>query len=187
MRSEAARTAILTATSSLIERLGYDRVTIEGIASEAGVGKQTIYRWWPSKSAVVAECLLEGALIPETFEPQDTGDLAADLSEWLERALGFVSTHHSLLHSLIGAAVENEEVGQRLYERLGASPEVLAERLRVAQAAGQLRAGVSVEQLVDAIVGMLIARLLFGAPIRSDDAHGFIDLILHGATPNRPQ
>jgi AcrR family transcriptional regulator len=67
VRSEAARTAVLAATSSLIERLGYERVTIEGIASEAGVGKQTIYRWWPSKSAVVAECLLEGALLPETF------------------------------------------------------------------------------------------------------------------------
>src|SRR5690606_9126745 len=115
-RSQAARAAILAATSSLIERLGYDRVTIEGIASAAGVGKQTIYRWWPSKSAVVAECLLEGALLPETYAPPDTGDIGADLTEWLQRVFDFIAApgHEAMLRSLIAAAVDNPEVGEHL-------------------------------------------------------------------------
>src|SRR5690348_8569674 len=75
VRSEQARSAILAATAQLIARHGYDHVSIEGIAHEAGVGKQTIYRWWPSKSAVVAECLLEGLLIPDAFVPPDTESL----------------------------------------------------------------------------------------------------------------
>ncbi len=185
VRSQAARSAILAATSTLIERFGYDRMTMEGIASEAGVGKQTIYRWWPSKSAVVAECLLEGALIPETFAPNDTGDIAADLTEWLERILTFLSApaHETLVRSLIGAAVDNAEVGQRLGERLGASPDVLTERLQAAFTAAQLRPGVTVPLLVDALIGMIVARLLLRSPPAPSDAHAFVSLLLQGAAP----
>lgn len=183
VRSQAARAAILGATSSLIERFGYDRMTMEGIASEAGVGKQTIYRWWPSKSAVVAECLLEGALIPETFAPDDTGDLEADLTEWLHRVLSFLGApaHETMVRSLIGAAVDNAEVGRRLGERLGASPDVLTERLQTALAAAQLRPGVTVQLLVDAIVGMIVIRLLLRTLPAPEQAQGFVALLLQGA------
>ena len=114
-RSQTARAAILAAASSLVERLGYDRVTMEGIASEAGVGKQTIYRWWPSKSAVVAECLVEGALLPEAYVPHDTGDIVADLTEWLQRVFDFIAAprHETMLRSLIAAAVDNPEIGEQ--------------------------------------------------------------------------
>jgi AcrR family transcriptional regulator len=50
VRSEAAREAILSATVRLIHARGYDHLTIEGVAKEAHVGKQTIYRWWPSSA-----------------------------------------------------------------------------------------------------------------------------------------
>jgi AcrR family transcriptional regulator len=183
VRSEVARSAILAATSSLIERFGYDRVTIEGIASEAGVGKQTIYRWWPSKSAVVAECLFEGVLLPETYAPANTGDLAVDLMEWLERILAFVSVpaHEALIRSLIGAAVENAAVGDRLQQRLGASPDVLTERLRAALDGGQLRPGTSVQVVADALVGSILNRILLRPEPRPDEAHALVDLVLNGA------
>lgn len=40
---------------------GYEAVTIEGLAADAEVSKQTIYRWWPSKAAILGEALLEGS------------------------------------------------------------------------------------------------------------------------------
>ena len=49
VRSAAAREAILAATAKMFQEQGYDQLSIEGIAREAGVGKQTIYRWWGSK------------------------------------------------------------------------------------------------------------------------------------------
>ncbi|HEY6740654.1 MAG TPA: TetR/AcrR family transcriptional regulator [Actinopolymorphaceae bacterium] len=183
VRSQVARAAILSATSRLIEEVGYDQVTIEGIASAAGVGKQTIYRWWPSKSAVVAECLLEGALIPDTFAPPDTGDVVADLTAWLQRVFTFVGVpaHEAMLRSLIGAAVENAEVGERLGDRLGASPDVLAERLHHALEAGQLEPGTSVRMLTDTFVGMILTRLLFRSTPRPEEAREFVELVLRGA------
>ena len=58
-RNERSRRAILDATVALIGELGYEQVSIEAIAKRAGVGKQTIYRWWPSKGAVALEALDE--------------------------------------------------------------------------------------------------------------------------------
>ena len=61
---------------------GYAAVTIEGLAAEAGVSKQTIYRWWPSKAAILGEALLEGSLPGGDVEVPFTDDLAADLRAW---------------------------------------------------------------------------------------------------------
>ena len=59
-RSEAARQAILTAAQEELLARGVGELTIEGIAARAGVGKQTIYRWWPSKADVVLEAMRAG-------------------------------------------------------------------------------------------------------------------------------
>jgi AcrR family transcriptional regulator len=69
-RSERAHKAIIEATGRLLREIGYHDLTIESIASAAGVGKATIYRWWPSKAAVVLDTLI--AALPE---PRPTGDL----------------------------------------------------------------------------------------------------------------
>jgi AcrR family transcriptional regulator len=181
-RSQAARSAILAAAASMVQRSGYDRVTMEGIASEAGVGKQTIYRWWPSKSAVIAECLLEGALLPESFGPPDTGDIRADLTEWLRQVFDFVAVpdHKAMLRSLIAAAVDNPDVGEYLSDRLGASSDIVTPRLDAALAAGELRSDTSTQVLIDAVIGVIFSRLLLPTPARSDDARVFVDLIMHG-------
>ena len=76
-RNEAAQEAILDATFRLLSHPG-EAVTIDAIAAEAGVGRQTIYRWWPSKGAVVADALARHAqvVVPE----RDTGSFAKDLA-----------------------------------------------------------------------------------------------------------
>src|SRR3954468_16171811 len=84
-RSQRSRRAIYDAALALVAEAGYQKTTIEGIAARAGVGKQTIYRWWPSRAAVLLEAFVDlneraaeavgeiAAAIP------DTGDLVADL------------------------------------------------------------------------------------------------------------
>jgi AcrR family transcriptional regulator len=64
-RSEASRRSILDATLRLLEdeNMTVKALSIEAIAREAGVGKTTIYRWWPSKSAVVIDAFMENHLV----------------------------------------------------------------------------------------------------------------------------
>ena len=161
MRSTAAREAILDATARLFHNRGYDRLTIEGIAKEAGVGKQTIYRWWPSRGALIGECLAEGRLIPVDFVVPDTGNLAADVETWLRSVLSILDAPEggALLRSLVAAATEDAGVGAHLGESLGVE-KYLAERLRGGIRDGQLAADAPVEQIGRAILGAIVVEAL---------------------------
>ena len=161
MRSTAAREAILDATARLFHNQGYDRLTIEGLAKEAGVGKQTIYRWWPSRGALIGECLVEGRLIPVDFVVPDTGDLADDVETWLRSVLSILEAPEggALLRSLVAAATEDAGVGAHLGESLGVE-KYLAERIRGGIRDGQLAPDAPVEQLGRAILGAIIVESL---------------------------
>lgn len=161
MRSTAAREAILDATAQLFHNKGYDRLTIEGIAKQAGVGKQTIYRWWPSRGALIGECLAEGRLIPVDFVVPDTGDLVADVDTWLRSVLSILDAPEggALLRSLVAAATEDAGVGAHLGESLGVE-KYLSERLRGGIRDGQLSADAPVEQVGRAILGAIIVESL---------------------------
>lgn len=156
-RSEAARESILDATARLFREQGYDHLTIEGIAREAGVGKQTIYRWWPSRGALIADCLIEGRMFPVDFEVPDTGDLVADVESWLGDIIAILRepSGSALLRSLVGAAAEDAGVGDQLSASLGVERH-LAARLHAGIRDGQLTASAPVEQLGDAILGAII-------------------------------
>ena len=175
----AARLAILEATARLFAARGYDHLTIEGVAHEAGVGKQTIYRWWPSKSALVADCLLEGLLLPNRLGPPDTGDIRADLVTWLDEIFDLVTQPigESLILSLIAAAAENPDVGRRLYESMGATS-ALVERFEAAIAASEIRDDAPVQEIGEALMGPLIVRMLSRSPITPGTAERLVDVVL---------
>lgn len=137
-RSESSRRAILTATAELCSEDGYGRLTIEAIATRAGVSKKTIYRWWPSKGAVVLELLDEAASV--AVDPPDTGDLATDLRALLTEVIGLLTPpHNSPAIGLIAEALHDPDLARDLRERL-IQPRIATfkERLRRAQETGQL-------------------------------------------------
>ena len=161
VRSAAAREAILAATARLFQRHGYDHLTIEGIAKEAGVGKQTIYRWWPSRGALIADCLVDGRLFSVDFVVPDTGDLLRDVEDWLNSMLAIVDTPDgaAIMRSLVAAAADDTGVGNHLSVSLGVDRE-LADRLAVGIRDGQLPEGTPVEVLGQAILGAMIMQAL---------------------------
>ncbi|MCS5713950.1 TetR/AcrR family transcriptional regulator [Herbiconiux sp. CPCC 205716] len=183
VRSAAAREAILAATARLLVDEGWDRLTIEGIARDAGVGKQTIYRWWPSKGALVAECLLDGRFFPVEPVVRDTGDLRRDLREWLTPVLHFLNspTGRSLVNSLVAAATGEAGVGAHLSEAFGAD-RLLADRLRAAVGAGELPPDAPVDELGNAVLGLLIFEVLSKDEI---DVTAFLRLVEYLLGPRR--
>jgi AcrR family transcriptional regulator len=114
-RSEKSRTAIVTATRELLLERGFDGLTIEAVAARAGVGKQTIYRWWPTRPALVADVMLEDA--DKILASVDhTDDLAADLVGWVRKLTATLTTDRgaAMLRTLTVAGMEHEETAVKL-------------------------------------------------------------------------
>ena len=86
-RSVAARAAILDAALSLLRQRTYAEVSCDTIAAEAGVGKQTIYRWWNNKADVVLDALSEHA---RAVTAPETGSLEGDVRAFFEATFRLV-------------------------------------------------------------------------------------------------
>jgi len=181
VRSEAARRAILAATAALFAEGGYDHLTIEGVARRAGVGKQTIYRWWSSKGDIIAEAILEGHLLDGRRHLPDTGDARADLAAWLTDLFTLRASHdgEGLLRSFVAAAAGSAETGRRLRAAILAAP--LMERL--SQALGGTT-GPRLEAAAEALLGAVILRALSREDFDADDMHTLVDVIV-GGPPRR--
>src|SRR5690606_26897196 len=74
-RSEESRRAILDATRRLLTHVPIAKISIEAIAKKAGVGKTTIYRWWPNKQSVVMEAVFSQPgfqnMVPQAGNPTE--------------------------------------------------------------------------------------------------------------------
>ncbi|MGE0215241.1 TetR/AcrR family transcriptional regulator [Mycolicibacterium sp.] len=156
-RSERSRTAIVTATRELLLQRGFDKLSIEAVAARAGVGKQTIYRWWPSRHALVADVILEDA--DKILRPiARTGDVADDLCAWARTLASALTTArgNAMLRILTTAGMEHPDTAARL--RTGFSlPLHDAVRGRLTDAGVPATAA---QDAADAIVGGIVYAIL---------------------------
>ncbi len=122
-RSQEAERAIVDATLESLAEQGYQKLSIEGIAARAGVGKATIYRRWSDKASLVIDAVRQrGELAPV---PERTGDLAADFRAMLELSLRCLSGPDGALISVFCAERLRHPELAEAFER-----ECLAERRR---------------------------------------------------------
>ncbi|CUU58956.1 DNA-binding transcriptional regulator, AcrR family [Parafrankia irregularis] len=183
-RSDQADRAILGAAADLLTSVGYERLSVEGIAARAGVAKQTIYRRWPSKAAVVAQAVLAAQSGVAIAPPADTGDLRADLQEWaLQYGLWLADPVVSaMIRGLVAAAVDSQTNATRLYDHL-ADPIRTAILSRLTQEAerGTLRKDADLDALIDAILGTMLYRVL--SSLTDDpkpDLGGLVNILVDG-------
>ena len=195
-RSERSRRAIYDAALALVVEVGYPRTTIEGIAARAGVGKQTIYRWWPSKADVLMEAFLDLAersareAGEQPYSIPDTGDLAADLKAVLRATVDELQdpAFDAPSRALAAEGLVNEELGRQYVAKLlEPSLQLYVERLRSAQKAGQVRPDVDPRIALELFVSPLAQRWLqYTGPISHDYTDTLVDYALYGIAP-RPQ
>lgn len=116
-RSEAAREAVLRAADDLLVEKGFAGVTVEGIAKAAGVAKQTIYRWWNSKTDVLLDAFLDDAATD--LEPTDTGSLESDLRAHLRSTAHFLTDDDAgaVYRALVGHAQHDPEFARTFRAR----------------------------------------------------------------------
>lgn len=187
-RSDRSRRAILDAALALVSEVGYNKLTIEAIAARAGVGKQTIYRWWPSKAAVLLDASL--ALFGDAEREADwtgfpdTGDLAADLKLVLRVTVDQFNDekYAAPTRALTAAGATDAELSARFAEQLLEPQLALYEtRLRAARDAGQLAPDADLRLTVEMLVGPLTYRwLMRTGPLTHAFADGLVDRVLGG-------
>ncbi|ARF80067.1 TetR/AcrR family transcriptional regulator [Kitasatospora aureofaciens] len=181
-RSERARAAVLTAAAELVAEVGYGKLTIEAIAARAGVGKQTIYRWWPSKGAVVFDAFLAVNQHEGGLALPDTGDLAADLRAVLRPTSDELTdpradrTYRAIIAELLNDPVLHSEYRTRLLDPL---LEVTRDRLRAAREAGQLAPDADLDLAVELVYGPLYYRWQYRlGPLTHEHADRLVDAAL---------
>jgi AcrR family transcriptional regulator len=160
-RSEAARVAVLEAADDLLVERGFAGVTIEGIAARAGVAKQTIYRWWTSKTAILFDALLTDAA--EHFTPPDHGDLGSDLRGHLRQIATFLTATDAgvVCRALAGQAQHDPEVATRFQsDFVGPQRDRDREPFLRAQRRGELSQAEDIDLAVDQLVGPIYYRVL---------------------------
>lgn len=166
-RSAQADRAILEAALALLARQGYDGMTMEAVAEEAGVGKATVYRRYRDKAdlATAAVAMLKAQ---EPFAVSD--DVRADLVAHLQR---FRRVVESMGTSMVGTLLLQEERNPALMAQFRArvvlpGREAACTRLRQAQAEGQVDPDADLETALDALVGSYWARHLARGPVGPD-------------------
>jgi AcrR family transcriptional regulator len=160
-RSESARRAILHAADDLLVELGFAGVTVEGIAARAGVGKQTIYRWWRSKVEVLLDCLLEDTA--EELPLPDTGHVDKDLRLRLRQISMFLTRSDAgqVLRALVGEAQHDEAMASAFRTRyLRVSRDRDRSILERGVERGELPAGLDLNAVLDQLVGPVYYRVL---------------------------
>jgi AcrR family transcriptional regulator len=188
-RSERSRRAILAATRELIVELGYAKVSIDAIAARAGVGKQTIYRWWPAKGAVVFDSVLELSADPsgEVAALPDTGDLEADLRLVMRATVAeFADPAFEAPIRALNTEIANDPELAALYRERLAAPvdEAKKDRLRSAQRAGRLAPDADLDLMLEVLYAPLYQRwLLRTGPLTESYADALVAAALKAFRP----
>jgi AcrR family transcriptional regulator len=174
-RDENARLAVLHAADDLLVERGFGGVTIEGIAARAGVAKQTIYRWWPSKVDILLDTLIEDA--SSQLSVPATGSALDSTRRYLRSLARFLTKEPAgrVLLALIGEAQHDPEMA-RTFRRRYLDPQRRSERemLERGITCGELTSEFDIDAVLDALCGPLFYRALAGASIPRSFIDGLI-------------
>ena len=161
-RCEVARKRILEAALESLDEVGFANTTTDLIAERAGASKATIYRWWPTKAALLLEALRD--IVAQELPFPDTSNLKEDVRQQLRNFIKLLTGRRGgVLKSFIAAAQSDTEVAAAfrnvwVIPRRAEAKAVLEKH----QEAGRLPAAVDLELLLDVLYGPLYFRLLAG-------------------------
>jgi len=178
---------VLAAAVRLLREADHGPLTLPVIAAAAGVGRQTVYRWWSTPGEVLLEALAEQARAQ--VPTPDTGSLAEDLRVFLERTLLGAADPATapVLRGLAREAARDEQSAELL--RTFTATRRAALRGLLVRHADRLAPETDVDLLVDQAYGLLWYRLLIGhAPLDGDTARRLADGLVAsaGAAPSGP-
>ncbi|ADD43028.1 TetR/AcrR family transcriptional regulator [Stackebrandtia nassauensis] len=178
-RSDSARLAVLHAADDLLAEKGFSGVTIEGIATRAGVAKQTVYRWWKSKVDILIDTLVDDADTNLAWPPEDEDPPVVRLRHHLGRVNAFLTQPAGqVLRALLGHAQLDPAAAAHFAQRFG-DPQRERDQAGMATILDLPRTHPKVAFAVSVALGPLYHRLLTGqAPLDESELDELTTMVL---------
>jgi len=191
-RPAATDRSILKATIELLAEVGADATTVDAIARRSGSAKTTIYRRWPSREAIILDAL-RAAVRGSNETVEAAHELGVSLGSMVRisahNILGLVQNSvfreafPTIAHELLGETDLGNRFRASVFEPIRANTKA---RLGEAIARGEIRHGLDLDLVIDAVNGAMLYRALVGEPIDPSVADALTDLILSGAAATSP-
>jgi AcrR family transcriptional regulator len=184
-RSVTADRSILSAALDLFIADGYQGMSIEHVAAQAGVGKATIYRRWPSKEALITDAV---SSFSEELTVPDTGSARDDMLDLARQIVKLASSSPSgrCFARMAGEMGTNPELAKVYKDKVIAHRRtIVGEVITRGIERGELRKDLDVDLVIDMLVGPLLYRALIkrAAPTETRRiASRLIDTLLVGIT-----
>ncbi|SRR5579862_9155810 len=186
-RSQEARKAILESTLQLLQKTGFTDLSIEAIAARAGVGKATVYRWWPNKAELVMEAFVTA--VEAELRIPTSGSAEKVIREQMKRWTRiFNSPLGKVIATVIGAGQSDPEM-LRAFQRQYVEPRRTEARklLREAMRTGEIRSNLDPDTILDILYGPLYMRLLLRHAELNSELPGLVfDIVMPGLRPVDP-
>ena len=160
-RSEESRQSILHSTLKLLRQDGgFAELSIEAIAADANVGKTTVYRWWPTKAALVADAFSASA--DDELRFPNTGSVQKDMSLQMRQLIRvFRSKRGKVVAALLAGGQSDPELIAAFRERfLWPRRKQAYQTLRRGIDRGELPAGSDLDLILDSLYGPIYMRFL---------------------------
>lgn len=181
-RAARVRSAVLAATSSLLAEVGYEKMSMDEVATRAGVHKTTVYRRWPTKAQLVFDAV---RLRADTNVPvPDTGSLRGDLEALARSVVANLSSDVGTQYSrtLVAAAATSTELAESMHTFWAQRFAATARVVEAAVERGELPPDLDPSVVIQTLVGPIWLRvLLTGEPISNDLADQVAALVAAGA------
>jgi AcrR family transcriptional regulator len=180
-RDPEADGRILAAASSLILVRGFDSMTVDEVASSAGVGKATVYRRWARKEDLAVAAMEQ--LYRDEMPAPDTGSLREDLREMYTSLLAFVNspTGTDYIRTTIKESMRDSRIAMLYREASGRAEQSAVDVFERAKLRGEVRDDVPLDTVVQFLAGMVAMRAVSGQEMPGlEEVDRLVELVLSG-------
>jgi AcrR family transcriptional regulator len=159
---------LLAVTLRLLQEHGYDRLTVDAVASAARASKATVYRRWPSKAELVLAAFIEG--VRQVAVPPETGTLRGDLLRLGELVCQEAHEHASTIRAVLVEVSRNPALNDVMqHQFIDQRKALIRHVLREALDRGEIDDDAITDELWDLLPGYLIFRSII--PNRPPTGH----------------
>ncbi|MDT0346925.1 TetR/AcrR family transcriptional regulator [Streptomyces litchfieldiae] len=171
---QARQDQLLSITLDVLRETGYDRLTIDEVVARAHASKTTVYRRWPSKSALVVAAFVNA--VSDLPAGRDTGSLRGDLLAFFHDLIAEMERLADVMAGLVGELRRNTELAAAMREGyIYARRQAVIDAFVRARDRGEIAKSADVDMLWQIAPAVIFFRwLLTGEPVGREEAHRLV-------------